>query len=143
MTTSHEPPPLPAQFLRFSIVGTLGFVVDSVVLMLLLSTTGLGFYLGRLASFLVAATFTWFCNRHFTFRDRRKSGRIRQWIRFVVVNSGGGLVNYGVYSALIMTSELSRSWPVLGVAAGSLAGLAVNFTASKYLVFRHSHSRTD
>lgn len=139
MTSEREPHPLPAQFLRFSIVGTLGFVVDSLVLVLLLSTTGLGFFSGRLASFLAAATVTWLCNRHFTFRDSGSPRRVRQWARFVLVNSGGGLINYGVYSVLIMTSELSRTWPVLAVAAGSLAGLAVNFAASRHLVFTRSH----
>ena len=138
MTAHDEPPPLPtrAQFFRFAIVGTIGFLVDALVLTFLLSATGFGFYLGRLISFLIAATVTWGLNRRFTFRDRRPHGKVKQWMRFVVVNSGGGLINYGAYSMLILTFEIARAWPVMGVAAGSIAGLAFNFTVSKFLVFQ-------
>lgn len=126
---------LPSQFVRFGIVGTIGFIADASMLSFLLSVTGLGFYLGRLVSFLFAASVTWALNRYFTFRDRSKSGRVRQWGRFVLVNTGGGLVNYGVYSALILGDDLFRAWPVLAVAAGSIAGLLINFLGSKFLVF--------
>jgi putative flippase GtrA len=126
---------LPSQFLRFGIVGTIGFIADASMLTFLLSVTGLGFYLGRLVSFLFAASITWALNRYYTFRDRSKRGRMRQWGRFVLVNTGGGLVNYGVYSALILGDDLFRDWPVLAVAAGSIAGLMVNFLGSKFLVF--------
>lgn len=126
---------LPAQFVRFGIVGTIGFIADASMLTLVLSVTGLGFYLGRLVSFLFAASITWALNRCYTFRDRSKQGRMRQWGRFVLVNSAGGLVNYGVYSALILGDDLFRAWPVLAVAAGSIAGLLVNFLGSKFLVF--------
>ena len=127
---------LPKQFLAFSIVGTIGFVADAGILHLLLATTGFGFYLGRLISYLAAASVTWFLNRRFTFNDRSKTGRARQWGRFLLVNTSGGLVNYCLYSALVFGFVLFQEWPVLAVAVGSLAGLAVNFTASKYLVFK-------
>ena len=129
--------PLPRQFLRFGVVGTIGFVVDASVLTVVLATTGLGFYWGRVASFLVAATTTWALNRRFTFQDR-SARRVRQWGRFVAVNVGGGLVNYATYSALVAASATFRSWPVLAVAAGSLAGMFVNFAASKRFVFTRS-----
>jgi len=124
------------QFLSFGAVGTVGFLVDAGVLTLVLAATGLGFYWGRLVSFLVAATVTWALNRRFTFGAAAKSGRLAQWVRFVLVNSGGGLVNYAVYAVLVAGSAFIRDWPVLAVAAGSIAGLLVNFTASKRLVFK-------
>jgi len=58
-----------AQLLRFAIVGTAGFGVDTIVLYFGLWVLGLGPYSARLISFLVAATATWFCNRVFTFGD--------------------------------------------------------------------------
>lgn len=125
------------QFLSFGIVGTVGFLVDVGVLTLLLATSGLGFYWGRLLSFLAAATVTWALNRRFTFSGAAKSGAVGQWARFVLVNSGGGLVNYATYAALIAASAFIREWPVLAVAAGSIAGLLINFTLSKWLVFKN------
>ncbi len=117
-------------------VGTLGFFVDALVLTLLIGPVGVGLYLGRLGSFLAAATFTWACNRRFTFGDTSRSGRFRQWGRFLAANAAGGLVNYGLYAALVTWHDGFRSWPVLAVAAGSLAGLLVNFFASRRFVFR-------
>ncbi len=122
------------QFFRFTIVGALGFLVDAGVLHLLVAGAGGDLYASRLLSFLAAASFTWAMNRRFTFGsgDRRTG---RQWARFVAVNAVGGGINYGVYAALVATVPAVAGLPVLGVAAGSLAGLAVNFTGSRTLVF--------
>ena len=48
---------------------------------------------------------------------------------------GGAIVNYGVY--LLTLHSLEGAWvPALGVSLGSLAGLAINFTSARWLVFR-------
>jgi putative flippase GtrA len=126
---------LARQFISFAIVGTVGFVVDVGILSLCLQAR-LGYYLGRLVSFLTVATLTWYGNRIYTFRHAaRDQPGGRQWMRFVAAMSTGGAVNYGVYSALIAGAELFRAHPALAVAAGSIAGLAVNFSASRRLVF--------
>jgi putative flippase GtrA len=52
----------------------------------------------------------------------------------------GALVNYGTYAALVASVPLVATRPVLGVAAGSVAGLVFNFTLSKLWVF---HSAAD
>jgi len=122
------------QFLRFSVIGTLGAVVDASVLYILMHGVGLGPYSGRLASWLVAATFTWVMNRRFTFVDDRPP--LKQWLAFLAANALGGIVNYGVYAVLVTVSPLVAQYPALGVAAGSLVGLAFNFSASKWVVFR-------
>ena len=124
-----------AQLLRFSIVGAGAFVLDVAVLHLML-TMGLDPYSGRLISFLVGNTWTFLFNRNFTFKDRRRTGRRRQWIGFLAVNGVGGVVNYSVYAGLVATMPLVAAWPMLGVAAGSISGLAFNFTLSRRLVFK-------
>lgn len=125
---------MPQQFVRFSIVGAFGFVVDAGVLHLLIATADGDLYVSRLLSFLAAASFTWAMNRRFTFRstDHRPG---HQWARFVAVNAVGGGINYAVYAGLVATLPPIAALPVLGVAAGSLAGLVVNFTVSRTLVF--------
>ncbi|TDI58677.1 MAG: GtrA family protein [Alphaproteobacteria bacterium] len=128
------------QFLRFSLVGTAGFLVDWATLSLALNALGLDFYTGRVVSFLVAATFTWASNRQFTFRQAAKDSPARQWQRFVGVNLVGGLVNYAIYAAMVYNFDLVQSWPVIGIAAGSSAGLALNYTGSRLLVFGKSRS---
>ena len=127
-----------SQFLRFAFVGTAAFFVDTVVLYGGLAL-GLGLYSGRAMSYLVAATCTWYGNRRITFTTTRAYGSsaiATEWIRFLMTNLVGGAVNFGVYAALVSFVEVARAHPVLGVAAGALAGLGVNFTLSTFLVFR-------
>ena len=123
------------RFARFALVGASGFVVDTAVLYLAMHG-GAGLYLGRLFSYLAAATFTWFCNRRFTFAVDR-SPSMREWLAFLVANSVGGAFNYAVYAGLVATQAMVASHPVLGVGAGACAGLAINFALSRR-VFRAS-----
>ncbi len=122
------------QFLRFGLIGTAGVFVDGAALYGAMHGLGLDHYSGRLLSWLVAATFTWSMNRRFTFEDKRPA--LVQWLKFLAANAVGGLVNYGVYCLLVYFSPVVAAYPILGVGAGSLAGLAFNFSASKWLVFR-------
>lgn len=123
------------EFLRFGVVGTIGFVVDTAVLYGALAL-GAGLYLGRAVSYVVAATTTWALNRAWTFRGRGGGTAGRQWALFVVVNLGGFVLNYGTYAVLVTFVPVVAAHPVLGVAAGSVAGMFANFVLSRQLVFR-------
>jgi putative flippase GtrA len=123
------------EILRFGVVGTIGFVVDTAVLYAGLAF-GLGLYGGRAVSYLVAATTTWALNRLWTFRGRGEGPAHQQWALFLVVNLIGFAMNYGTYAALIAFVPMVAAHPVLGVAAGAIAGMFGNFVLSRQLVFR-------
>jgi putative flippase GtrA len=126
---------LAAEFLRFGVVGTAGFIVDSAVLMAGIAL-GLGPWIGRAVSYLVAATTTYLLNRAWTFRGMaREAPVVRQWATFVLVNLVGFAANYGTYAALVAGVPLVARHPVLGVAAGSLAGMTWNFLLVRRFVF--------
>lgn len=122
-------------FIGFLLVGTGGFVVDAGTLSLYLWGVPDGFLVGRLLSFFVAVTFTWYLNRRFTFVVTGRPS-LREWARFVAVNLVGGGVNLAVYSVLVSYGDAFRALPVLAVAAGSVAGLFVNFLGASRIVFR-------
>jgi putative flippase GtrA len=134
---STPPSRLAGQFLRFGVVGTGGFVVDAGLLYLAL-WAGLGLYAGRIASYVGAATFTYALNRAWTFRDAARAPAGRQWALFLAVNLIGFALNYGTYALLVAFVPVVAANPVLGVAAGSIAGLGGNFLASRRFVFRGS-----
>ena len=96
---------------------------------------GLGPWLGRVLSYLAAATTTFALNRAWTFRARQARPPVRQWALFLVVYLVGFAFNYGTYAVLIALVPLVAANPVLGVAAGSLAGLVGNFVLSRRFVF--------
>jgi putative flippase GtrA len=124
------------QLLSFSIIGALGFLVDTAALYLAIGLMGAGLYGGRVISYLTAASVTWILNRCFTFQKQRSANWIAEWGRFLAANAIGGLINYATYAFLVTFYPVAAAQPVLGVAAGSAAGLTVNFTLSRYLVFR-------
>jgi putative flippase GtrA len=124
------------QLAWFCVSGALAFAVDAGVLQLLVSLAGMDPYSARVLSFLCAVTTTWLFNRRITFRGRSRLPLHREWALYVGTQLGGAAVNYAVYAALVYSFALVHAWPVLGVAAGSLAGLLVNFTAAKRVVFR-------
>jgi putative flippase GtrA len=59
----------------------------------------------------------------------------RRWAIFLAVNLVGFACNYGAYAALITSVPVVAANPVLGVAAGSLAGMVGNFFLSRRFVF--------
>lgn len=122
---------------RFAFAGVAGLVVDVAVLYLALAL-GLGFYAGRVVSFLSAVFATWQINRRYTFAagDNATLSLWREWWLYLAAMMGGGVVNYAAYSAAIAFGPRMALWPMAAVAAGSVAGMAVNFASAKFFVFK-------
>ncbi len=124
---------LSQQFLRFAVVGTVGFVVNAVLV------EWLATYIGPLwaqgLAFPVAVTVTWSLNRRYTF-GASDHGMAHEWLRYVLANSLGWIANNGVYFWMVFDVALAYRHPALAVAAGSIAGMFFNFWASKRVVFR-------
>lgn len=121
---------------RFALAGAAGFVVDASVLFFTLGW--LGPYFGRALSFLVAVAATWMINRRYAFADRASgTGLIAEFLTYFMAMLAGGAVNVGVYAAIIGAFGASGFMPFAGVAAGSLAGMAVNLGLARWMVFRH------
>jgi putative flippase GtrA len=122
------------QFLRFGVIGTLGFVWDTLIVTSL--APFLGAYAAGIISYFIVASINWMLNRVWTYRGLAHGVRHRQLIRFLIANSIGFVLNRGTYIALIATVPLCRHYLVLPVAAGGICGMFVNFFLSRRLVFR-------
>lgn len=128
------PAPLLRRLLSFGIAGGIGFVVDAGLLYLL--APHLGWYAGRVLSFWGAATATWLINRRFTFTDSaRRLPLWQEYLRYLAAMLGGAVVNYTAYVAVLHSLE-GPAAPLIGVAAGSIAGMGVNYLSARYMVFR-------
>jgi len=124
-----------AELVLFSLAGVAGFLVDAGVVWVL-TRAGVGPIMAQAVAFTMAVTVTWLLNRRFTFAHHASPNWLREWLHYVVANSVGAVANNGVYALLVVTVALFSKEPVLAVAAGSVAGLIFNFTASRTLVFR-------
>lgn len=125
---------LVADFLRFGIVGAIGFCFDAGTVYALRGPLGL--YGAGVAAYFVAATVNWALNRAWTFRHRVHAAAHVQWARFLAVNLIGFVLNRGAYFTLIAATVVARHQPVVAVAAGAACGLALNFLLSRRIVFR-------
>lgn len=123
------------QLIRFSIVGAAGFCVDAVVLYALLTFVQADPFIARIPSFLCAATATWLLNRNWTFSGAGRGRRLNQWGTYTLAMLSGAVVNYTCYALVLLALPESVLGPLLGLAVGSLAGLALNFTLARNLIF--------
>lgn len=122
------------EFFAFCLVGVIGFGFDVGVLYGL--APYFGWYGARGVSFLSAATVTWALNRRYTFRSRIAAQSMwAEYVTYLITMLGGAAVNYGTYALVLNFLHIAGS-AAIGVAFGSGAGLAVNFAAANYLVFK-------
>jgi putative flippase GtrA len=130
------------QFLRFGVVGGVGFGVDTGTVYALHNLIGV--YAAGLVSFLLAATGNWALNRIWTFRGHGNGSALRQWALFLAANSAGFVLNRGTFFALVATVAAVRAHLVLGTLAGTLAGMGANFVLSHRVVFQaHRAAESD
>ena len=125
------------QFWRFSVVGVVAFAVNAGLVELLVTTAGPVW--AQCIAFPFAATAAWQLNRRYTFAASGLPPR-QEWIRYILANGAGWLINNGAYLGLVLTVPLIAAHPSFAVAAGSIAGLAANFLSSRHFVFNKHNS---
>lgn len=123
------------QMMHFVVAGAIGFVVDAGVLYMGLAI-GLGYFAGRLVSFLCAVFATWQVNRRLAFASSRGESLWSEWWHYLAAMAFGGAINYAVYTVVIIWAPKSAMTPLLAVGVGSGAAMTVNFLTAKFWVFR-------
>jgi putative flippase GtrA len=119
----------------FGLIGAVGLLVDTAVLYALKPTLGL--FVARGISFLAAVITTWFLNKTITFQGRKSTlPHHRELMTYLGLMLLGGAVNYATYTWLLLSYEHVQSHPFLGVSAGSLAGMFLNYSTSKFFLFK-------
>lgn len=119
------------RFLRFGVVGAIGFAVDAGVLQLLLAL-GWGPVPARAVAIPIAVFATWMLNRTFTFPEAQQGPAFASFVRYAGVSAAGAGVNFAVYTALVMMLLA----PLAALALASVTAMALNYLGSKHYVFR-------
>ena len=125
------------RFLKFMVVGTIGFVVDFGTLNLLVLVAGLPVLVANTFSFSLAviSNYTW--NRLWTYPDSR-SKRIRsQLTQFFVVNVAGWGINTFVLWALtpLFTGMIGELGYNIAKAIATVIVLFWNFFVNRYWTY--------
>lgn len=121
------------RFVRFSVVGGIGFLVDALVFSLCLFGFGLPPLLSRVLSFVVAASTTWIGNRHFTFRSR--SSPHGEWKKFLIAASVSIVPNLSVFQLVLFTFGENHITVFMALVCGTLSGMLSNYFLSAKWVF--------
>lgn len=123
------------QFMRFGVVGVIGFLCDATTVYAMRHVIGQAG--AMILAYFIAASMNWLINRLWTFRGVGGAGNLlRQWGIFLAANSLGFLLNRGTALTLTYTVPFIDQHVVLALVAGTLAGMFSNFTLSRRLVFR-------
>lgn len=122
------------QFLRFCVVGLIGFVVDAAALELFV-WFGLPAPFARVISMNIALQCTYLMHRSFTFKGHGNPRKA--WIKFMAANLTGALINYLVFLAALTYSPFSEPLLQRQFALFCGMGVAVNFNywATRRFVF--------
>jgi putative flippase GtrA len=123
------------QFLKFGMIGAIGFAVDSVMLYFGIYVLGMGRVVAGFFSFPFAVTSTWIGNRRFTFRDARHASAVTQLAKFAAVCAIGLVFNRGTYTLLVTYVPVVYAHPILGLVAGTGVSMFFNFFATRRHVF--------
>lgn len=144
--------PAIGQFVRFGLIGGLNTGVDLVILNILMFSTG--FFTGtpytffKAISFIFAATFSYFMNKQWAFKDNAKEKAVKKFSQFFAVSLIGMVINVSIASLVVIylqpifSAQITfftldpKLWGSIGALCGTAIGLIWNFIGYKFFVFK-------
>ena len=133
--------PVIKQFIKFSVVGFTGTIVDLSIYNLLAIGLGINIYLSRTISFILAANNNYTLNRIWTFRSKEKRVT-RQFGQFFFISLIGWGLNLLIMRVLqptvsgIENEVFKKNIPVI---IAIIIVLFWNFFANKHWTFRNKN----
>ncbi len=137
-------------FLKYSIVGVSGTLIDIAGFAALLKFTSLNRFAAATISFIaaVANNFTW--NKLWTFKDHQQNVS-SQFAKFLLVSTGGLLLNLAFLwlftrlIALLIDTDISQLSVLLSTLAklgASATVLVYNFSMNRFWTFKPAQTKT-
>ena len=123
-------------FLRFCVIGALGFAVDAGLLLGLMRWASADALAARLLSFACAVLVTFECNRRWTFRSASARPYLADLAAYLGVQGLGFACNFVIYAACYVALRPAPAAPLLALALASATALGVNYAGARFVVFR-------
>ncbi|MGR5124337.1 GtrA family protein [Vibrio harveyi] len=127
-----------SRLLTFAMVGGVGFIVDTLIFMVLFQWAGVELMIARGLAFCVAATTTWLGNRCLTFSESTKDRAFNQWQKFMLSASISALPNFAVFKVTTLLLGTQGTTVYIALVMGILAGMMSNYLLSMHWVFQQS-----
>jgi len=119
-------------FIKYSVVGASGAIVDLTALYLLVEYAQINVYLAAALSFLLAVINNFTFNKYWTFNDRSQKYST-QFIKFFTVSCIGLLLTL---SFMWLFIDVFSIWYMLAKVLTTFIVLMWNFTANKFWTFK-------
>ena len=132
------------RFVKFLIVGTVGFVVDFGTLTFLVEAMGFIPVVANTISFSAAVVSNFTLNRYWTYPDSRSKRRRIQLLQFGMVSIIGLLINNGILVLLqhpfdLLLQEMNAPGAISGYIPAKMVGTIVvlfwNFFINRYWTY--------
>ncbi|MDB5642325.1 MAG: hypothetical protein JWN07_1642 [Hyphomicrobiales bacterium] len=123
-------------FLRFCVVGGLGFLVDAGVLAGLSHATQMGPVVARCISAPVAIVATFILNRMWAFGAARETPLVEAFLAYCAIQGIGFFINFILYTGFVSLPLGVVSQPVVALALASCIALAFNFLGLRFFAFK-------
>lgn len=133
------------QFIKFCFVGVVNTAIDFGILNLGVIVFKWNIYLAATIAFIIAASNSFLMNKYWTFTEKSKGMRFAtQYFQFLMVSTGGLLLNLGIMYIFIEGAGLWYNWAKVFATA---IVIMWNFGLNKYWTFRTANvkiaSKTD
>jgi dolichol-phosphate mannosyltransferase len=125
-----------SEFIKFSIIGSSGMIVDLTSVYLAYGIFRIPYRIARALGFIFALTSNFLLNRLYTFQNTSQKNIYKQYISFLIICLLGFSFNWTISVYLFEHFSFFQSHYLISAFIGILGGLIVNFSGSKFLVFR-------
>lgn len=121
--------------IKYSLASFCGFATDLIILKIGVAL-GLSPAWARVISLSTAMQVTFLINGLLIFKCLDLKRLHIQWSGYILTNAFGNLCNYLVFTTLLSLHRAIFSDHTLAVTVGALVAWAINYTSTRFLVFR-------
>lgn len=124
---------------RFIMVGIMNTLIGMAAMFIAYNVFHLGYWLSSAMDYIIGSIFSYFANKHFTFKAEKKSaGEI---VRFAINIVGCYFAAYSIAKPVVVSALEKTEWSVsvmeqISMLFGMCIFVVLNYFGQKYFVFR-------
>jgi putative flippase GtrA len=121
------------QLIRFGVVGTSGFIVNTVAFAVCLHVVGLDYKIALPIAYLAGTTNNFIWNSRWTFNHKKEAHPAEQALKFFIVSAFAFGADYGIVIAFVHWTNMEK---VLIQVIANILVIPINFLGQKLWSFR-------
>lgn len=124
---------------RFIIVGVMNTLIGMAAMFIAYNVFHLGYWLSSAMDYIIGSIFSYFANKHFTFKSEKKS--TAEVVRFVINIVVCYFAAYSIAKPVVVSVLERTGWSVsvmeqISMLFGMCIFVVLNYLGQKYFVFR-------